>query len=78
MLIGNRRCETVLGEFLREIIRNPTTVDYSNTINILIVHSQSKDELLQFIAITWIKEFINLAGNLMLPNTAGILTAVLP
>jgi hypothetical protein len=41
------RCETVLGEFLREIIKNPSVVDYSSTINILIAHSQTKDSLLQ-------------------------------
>ena len=29
-------------------------------------------------AITWIREFVSLAGVAMLPFTSGILTAVLP
>ena len=45
------RCETVLGEFLREIIKNPSVVDYSSTINVLIAHSQTKDSLLQVLLI---------------------------
>ncbi|CAG7732052.1 unnamed protein product [Allacma fusca] len=73
-----KMCETVLGEFLREIIKSPTMADYSSMINVLILHSQSKDELLQLTAVTWIKEFVTLAGNEMLPFASGILTAVLP
>jgi hypothetical protein len=33
---------------------------------------------LQFIAITWIKEFVQLSGPAMLPYMSGIFTAVLP
>ncbi|KAF7995537.1 hypothetical protein HCN44_006644 [Aphidius gifuensis] len=70
--------DTVLNEFLRSIRANPTRVDYSGMINILITHAQSNDELLQLTAVTWIKEFINLSGKKMLPYTSGILTAILP
>ncbi|XP_021943778.1 protein VAC14 homolog isoform X3 [Folsomia candida] len=73
-----KMCETVLGEFLREIIKNPNYVDFSGMINILIAHSQSKDELLQLMAVTWIKEFVSLAGTDMVPYGSGILSAVLP
>ena len=32
----------------------------------------------QVVSITWIREFVSLAGGAMLPHTSGILTAVLP
>lgn len=70
--------DTVLGEFLRSIKANPGRVDFPGMINILITHAQSTDELLQLTAITWIKEFIQLSGHLMLPYMSGILVAVLP
>ena len=47
-------------------------------INILISHSQSSTVGLQMMAITWIREFVSLAGSEMLPFTSGILTSVLP
>ncbi|OAD58538.1 Protein VAC14 like protein [Eufriesea mexicana] len=70
--------DTVLGEFLRSIKANPGRVDFPGMINILITHAQSTDELMQLTAITWIKEFIQLSGHLMLPYMSGILVAVLP
>ncbi|XP_076248910.1 protein VAC14 homolog [Calliopsis andreniformis] len=70
--------DTVLGEFLRNIKSNPERVDFPAMINILITHAQSTDELLQLTAITWIKEFVQLSGPLMLPYMSGILIAVLP
>ncbi|XP_053970535.1 protein VAC14 homolog [Hylaeus volcanicus] len=70
--------DTVLGEFLRSIKSNPGRVDFPGMINILITHAQSTDELLQLTAITWIKEFVQLSGPLMLPYMSGILIAVLP
>ena len=36
------------------------------------------DEIIQLTAVTWLKEFVQLAGRLMLPFTSGILAAVLP
>ncbi|KOX70260.1 Protein VAC14 like protein [Melipona quadrifasciata] len=70
--------DTVLCEFLRSIKANPGRVDFPGMINILITHAQSTDELLQLTAITWIKEFVQLSGPLMLPCMSGILVAVLP
>jgi len=71
-------CENLLGEFLANIIKKPEYVDFAGMINILIIHSQSTNVLLQMMAITWIREFVCLAGEAMLPFTSGILTAVLP
>lgn len=70
--------DTVLSEFLRRMKADPSKVDFSSMINILITHAQSTDELLQLTAITWIKEFVNLSGPLMLPYMSGIFIAVLP
>ncbi|XP_031333593.1 protein VAC14 homolog isoform X3 [Photinus pyralis] len=79
MLEVKKMCDTVLGEFLRSIKSNPARVDFGSMINILIGHAQEKnDEILQFTAITWIKEFVQLSGPLMLPYMSGIFTAVLP
>ena len=36
------------------------------------------DILIQFTAITWLKEFVNLSGSTMLSFTSGILSSVLP
>lgn len=71
-------CNTVLGEFLSSIKKDPSCVDFAGMINIVIAHSQASDEMLQFTAITWIKEFVQLSGRTMLPFASGILTAVLP
>lgn len=74
-----KMCETILGEFLRKIKANPTNVNFGAMINILINHAQEKgDDLAQFTAITWIKEFVQLSGPAMLPYMSGIFTAVLP
>jgi len=71
-------CEKQLGEFLSNIIKNPEDVDFASMINILIVHSQSPNVTLQMMAITWIQEFVSLAGKDMIPYTSGILNSVLP
>ncbi|CAL1588150.1 unnamed protein product [Knipowitschia caucasica] len=79
-----RTCEVVLGEFLKEIKKNPSTVKYAEMANILVIHCQVADEskltndLIQLTAMTWMREFITLAGRVMLPYSSGILTAVLP
>lgn len=73
-----RMCECVLAEFLKEIKKNPANVKYSNMANIVLVHCQASDELTQLTAMTWIREFVQLAGRLMLPFAAGVLNAVLP
>eukprot|EP00090_Calanus_glacialis_P024131 TRINITY_DN37461_c0_g1_i1.p1 TRINITY_DN37461_c0_g1~~TRINITY_DN37461_c0_g1_i1.p1 ORF type:complete len:694 (-),score=252.55 TRINITY_DN37461_c0_g1_i1:136-2217(-) len=71
-------CDNLLGEFLGHIIDKPELVDFAGMINILINHSQSPHVPLQMMAVTWIREFVTLAGSAMLPFTSGILTAVLP
>ncbi|CAH2042762.1 unnamed protein product, partial [Iphiclides podalirius] len=73
-----RMCEVQLNEFLRSIKKDPSQVDFQAMINILITHAQSTEELVQLTAITWIKEFVELAGPSMLPYASGILCAVLP
>ncbi|KAK6643734.1 hypothetical protein RUM43_005244 [Polyplax serrata] len=71
-------CATLLSEFLRSIKQNPCRVDFQGMINILALHAQSQDDLLQFTALTWIKEFVQLSDKAMLPYTSAILTATLP
>ncbi|XP_072942818.1 protein VAC14 homolog isoform X2 [Epargyreus clarus] len=73
-----RMCDVQLNEFLRSIKKEPQDVDFQAMINILITHAQSPEELLQLTAITWIKEFLELAGAAMLPYASGILCAALP
>lgn len=38
-LIG--RCEVVLGEFLKEIKKNPSSVKFAEMANILVIHCQT-------------------------------------
>ncbi|KAJ8985918.1 hypothetical protein NQ317_010675 [Molorchus minor] len=74
-----KMCETTLGEFLRSIKSDTSRVNFAAMINILINHAQEKsDDLVQFTAITWIKEFVQLSGPAMLPYMSGIFTAILP
>uniref|UniRef100_UPI00358FE29E protein VAC14 homolog isoform X2 n=1 Tax=Myxine glutinosa TaxID=7769 RepID=UPI00358FE29E len=73
-----RMCETVLGEFLKEIKAETKGVKFSNMINILLLHCQASDEVTQLTAMTWVREFVELAGRCLLPFAAGILAAALP
>ncbi|KAM3597626.1 uncharacterized protein V6R79_007092 [Siganus canaliculatus] len=79
-----KTCEVVLGEFLKEIKKTPSSVKFAEMANILVIHCQVADEakltndLIQLTAMTWMREFIQLAGRVMLPYSSGILTAVLP
>jgi vacuole morphology and inheritance protein 14 len=73
-----RSAETVFTEFLHSIRLNPSRVDFAGMMNILILHAQSSDELLQLTAITWMDEFIRLSGPNLLPYTSGIFIAILP
>lgn len=79
-----RMCEVVLGEFLKEIKKTPSSVKFAEMANILVIHCQVADEskvtndLIQLTAMTWMREFIQLAGRVVLPYSSGILTAVLP
>ncbi|XP_032302916.1 protein VAC14 homolog isoform X2 [Coturnix japonica] len=71
-------CEVALGEFLKEIKKNPSSVKFAEMANILVIHCQAADDLIQLTAMCWMREFIQLAGRVMLPYSSGILTAVLP
>lgn len=73
-----KMCEVVLGEFLKEIKKNPSSVKFAEMANILVIHCQTTDDLIQLTAMCWMREFIQLAGRAMLPYSSGILTAVLP
>lgn len=79
-----KTCEVVLGEFLKEIKKTPSSVKFAEMANVLVIHCQVADEtkitndLIQLTAMTWMREFIQLAGRVMLPYSSGILTAVLP
>ncbi|XP_034047007.1 protein VAC14 homolog [Thalassophryne amazonica] len=79
-----RTCDVVLGEFLKEIKKTPSSVKFAEMANILVIHCQAADESkltndqIQLTAMTWMREFIQLAGRVVLPYSSGILTAVLP
>lgn len=73
-----KMCETLLAEMLLNISKQPDTADYSSMTNVLVFHSQSSECLLQYTAIMWLRDFIQLSGRTMLPFASGILTAVLP
>ncbi|XP_026320504.1 protein VAC14 homolog isoform X2 [Hyposmocoma kahamanoa] len=73
-----RMCDVQLSEFLRSIKKDPSRADFQAMINILITHAQSPEEMVQLTAITWLKEFVELAGAALLPFASGVLAAVLP
>ncbi|NP_001075913.1 protein VAC14 homolog [Bos taurus] len=73
-----KMCEVVLGEFLKETKKSPSSVKFAEMANILVIHCQTTDDLIQLTAMCWLREFIQLAGRVMLPYSSGILTAVLP
>ncbi|XP_071957548.1 protein VAC14 homolog [Antedon mediterranea] len=73
-----KMCESQLDIFLQEIKASPSDVDFPSMVNILTFHSQSTVELIQLTAITWLREFVNLAGRSMLFFASSLLTAVLP
>ena len=73
-----KMCEAVLGEFLREIKKSPDNVNFADMVNIVVIHSTSTDEIIQFTAVLWLREFLSLSGRAMIPYCANILSAVLP
>lgn len=74
-----RMCETLLQQFLKNIKSDPSTVDLPKMTNILILHAQNaNNELIQYTAITWLREFLNISGVEMLSYSSGIFQAVLP
>ncbi|KAJ8303509.1 hypothetical protein KUTeg_019905 [Tegillarca granosa] len=73
-----KMCQGVLDEFLNGIKKCKTGVKFEAMANILILHSQSHDELIQYTAITWLCEFIKQADRPMLQYASGIINAILP
>lgn len=74
-----RMCETLLQQFLKNIKHDPSAVDLPRMTNILILHAQNaNNELIQFTAITWLREFLNISGAQMWPFASGMFSAVLP
>ncbi|KAJ6637968.1 Protein VAC14 like, partial [Pseudolycoriella hygida] len=74
----HRMCETLLSQFLRSIQNDPNAADMAKMSNILIIHAQSTNELIQYTAIIWIRDFVQLSGPKMLSFASGIFTAILP
>ncbi|XP_055700126.1 protein VAC14 homolog [Phlebotomus papatasi] len=74
----HRMCGTLLAQFLRSIRNDPNSADMPAMTNILIGHAQTSNELIQFTAITWISEFVQLSGPRMMKFASGIFTAILP
>lgn len=78
IFICNCSCETLLFEFLKSIARDPSKLDLPQLTNILVNHANSPNELIQAIAIDWIREFVQLSGISMFTHASGIFTAILP
>ncbi|XP_013381425.1 protein VAC14 homolog isoform X4 [Lingula anatina] len=73
-----KMCEACLGEFLQGIHKERSKADFAAMANVLVMHSQSKDPLIQHTALLWLKDFLQLSGRVILPYASGIITAVLP
>lgn len=71
-------CDTLLSEFLKAIKNDPAGTNMTEMCNILINHAQSTNTHIQFAAIDWIREFVQLSGSKMLQFASGIFTAILP
>lgn len=73
-----RMCESLLTQFLKTIKADPKVADIPQMMNVLIVQAQSSNALIQFTAICWIKEFVQLAGGNIIGFASGIFIAILP
>lgn len=78
MLTISNSCDTLLSEFLKAIKNDPPQSKMPEMCNILISHAQSTNMLIQFTALDWIREFVQLSGPQMLLFASGIFTAILP
>lgn len=68
-----------MSQFLRSIRADPTGADMPKMSNILIGHAQSQNDLIQYTAIIWIREFVQISGSTnMVAFASGIFTAILP
>lgn len=71
-------CSNVLQDFLNEI-RDTSRIDFSALVNILLVRTHASEEAVQYTALSWLKEFVNLAGSgSLLLHSAALLSAILP
>ena len=75
--------ESVLSEFKGKLLADPSRVDLTSMVEILVVQSESREPLVQLIAITWLKEFVNLISqdankSNLLPFASNLLSAILP
>nr|XP_022343635.1 protein VAC14 homolog isoform X2 [Crassostrea virginica] len=73
-----KMCQHLLADFLVGIKTSSSGVKYEGMANILIMHCNSQDDLIQYTAMTWLREFIGQAGRTMIQYTPGIINAVLP
>ena len=75
-----KMCEVLLGDLLKEIT-NPRLeqIKYDAMINIVLVHAaNNSDDSIQYIAMVWLKELINIVGDHSLYFMPGILNVILP
>ena len=75
--------ESVLSEFKGKLLADPSQVDLTSMVQVLVVQSESREPLVQLIAITWLKEFVNLISqdankSNLLPFASSLLSAILP
>lgn len=70
-----KMCDAVLKKFLDDLRHNPEKVNYTDMINTIVIYSYSTDEFVQFTAMCWIKEFIDMYGSNILPFASNILKA---
>lgn len=77
-----KMCETLLGEFLKEILTESIEkIKFNEIINIILIHSANvNDDYIQFIAMQWLKEICLLKqyNNNILRYMPGILYVILP
>uniref|UniRef100_A0A452UTM8 Protein VAC14 homolog n=1 Tax=Ursus maritimus TaxID=29073 RepID=A0A452UTM8_URSMA len=65
------------GKEIRKIRWRPRVIKFTLFVLAPVLHALRND-LIQLTAMCWMREFIQLAGRVMLPYSSGILTAVLP
>lgn len=56
------RCEVVLGELLKEIKKNPSSVKFAEMANILVIHCQTTGESLRVAQGAWGRTVSNTQG----------------
>ncbi|CAF1277635.1 unnamed protein product [Rotaria sordida] len=76
-----KSCEILFSEFLTILKTSQVQPDmFEDMTRILIQNSQSSDDLIQYTALHWLREFLNMpkCHQVLLPHSAGLLSAVLP